>query len=77
MRRKLLNRWLGVLDKGERAILGTDMDSMRASPMLTLAKGIFLLLAISKERVRQIEVRAAGQAPWARRAAVSTLANVC
>ena len=55
-RRKLLNRWLGRLDKRERRIL-VNRYGLGGAPVQTLAQ-LGRELAISKERVRQIEVRA-------------------
>ena len=55
-RRKVLNRWLGRLDKRERRIL-VNRYGLGGAAVQTLAQ-IGRELAISKERVRQIEVRA-------------------
>ena len=52
----MLNRWLGRLDKRERRIL-VNRYGLGGAPVQTLAQ-LGRELAISKERVRQIEVRA-------------------
>ncbi len=60
LRREVVNRWLSRLDKRERRIL-VSRYGLGGSPEQTLAQ-IGQELGISKERVRQITVRA-GQAP--------------
>jgi RNA polymerase primary sigma factor len=70
-RRALVGRWLGRLDKRERRILASR-HGIGGVPLLTLAQ-IGRLLDISKERVRQIEIRACGKLrEFARREGLDT-----